>query len=81
MKKAVLAVTALSVFFAASLPALAKKSPEEVCKGLAEKHHVTAEKMDAYMKTCVEKHTKKTHKTPAAEPAAPSTPAPSKPAE
>ncbi len=84
MKKTVLAATALSVFFAASLPLMAAtkhKTPDETCHALAKKHHVPEDKIDAYMKTCVEKHTKTAHKThkkaQAAPPAAPAPAAPS----
>ncbi len=80
MKKTVLAVTALSVCFAASsLPAMATtkhKTPEQTCEALAKKHKVPEEKHEAYMKTCIEKHTSKHHTTQhKAAPAAPEAPA------
>lgn len=34
----------------------AGKSAEEMCKHKAEKQHVSEDKMDAFVKTCVEKH-------------------------
>jgi hypothetical protein len=90
MKKTVLAVTALSVCFAASaLPAMAAtkhKTPEQTCEALAKKHKVPEDKHEAYMKTCIEKHTAKHHAThhkaaPAETPAAPAGEAPAAPAK
>lgn len=82
MKKTILLASAAALAFAASLPAVAAehKSHEEMCKEQATKHKVPADKMDAYVKTCVEKHTRKRHKTHATAPAAPAAPAAEAPA-
>lgn len=62
----------------------AAKSAEQMCKAKAEKQHVSEDKMDAFIKTCVEKHNKRHMKHKAAPaapaggtaaPAAPETPA------
>jgi len=49
----------------------AGKSAEEMCKQKAEKQHVSEDKMDAFIKTCVEKHNKKHTAKHKAAPAAP----------
>lgn len=75
MKKIVAFASAAALLAAFSVPSMAseKKTPEEMCKAQAEKDKVSADKMDAFIKTCVEKHTKHSKKAadPAAAPAAP----------
>lgn len=70
MKKLVIAAAAIAMFSAASAGTVMAKekanSANAYCSKLAKKHHVTADKMDSYMKTCVEKHEKK-HKQLAAK--------------
>jgi len=67
------------------------KSVENKCKAQAEKHKIGEDKLDAYVKTCVEKHMKhmkrvkhvkheKKAEAPAAAPA-PAAPAPAEPAK
>jgi hypothetical protein len=86
MKKTILLASAAALAFGASTAVIAAehKSHEEMCKEQATKHKVPADKMDAYVKTCVEKHAKKKHKTHAttapAAPAAPAAETPSAPA-
>jgi hypothetical protein len=66
MNKIIVAAAAASMLLAGSLPALAAhKTVEQTCKTQAQRHHLTGDKMEAYIKSCVEKH----HK--AEKPAAP----------
>ncbi|MBI3773215.1 MAG: hypothetical protein HY272_11020 [Gammaproteobacteria bacterium] len=64
MKKIVAFASAAALLSMFAMPGMAadkaaeKKTPEEMCKAMAEKDKVSADKMDAYIKTCVEKHTK-----------------------
>ncbi len=84
MKKLVIVAAAIAMFSAASGTVMAKAKGDKAtayCTKLAKKHHVTADKMESYMKTCVEKHEKKLmkkHKKPAAKPAAPAATTPAK---
>lgn len=84
MKKLVVLTAAVALLSGVSMSTFAAKSPEEMCKAKAEKQHVSADKLDAFVKTCVEKHSKHhaaKHPAPAAPaggtaaPAAPETPA------
>ncbi len=50
------ALSAASPLFAADKSST--KTPEQICKAQAKKQHVSKSKLDAYLKTCVEKHTK-----------------------
>jgi hypothetical protein len=72
-------VAAAAAMINVSLSGLAAgKTLEERCQAQAEKHRIAAEKLDTYVKTCVEKHHTK-HKpaasakdpAPAAAPAGP----------
>lgn len=86
MKKLVVLTAAVALLSGVSMSTFAAKSPEEKCKAKAEKQHVSADKLDAFVKTCVEKHSKHAAKHPAAPaggtaaPAAPET-APAAPAK
>lgn len=82
MKKLVIVAAVVGMFFAASGTVMAKSKANKAtayCSKLAKKHHVTKDKMESYMKTCVEKHqkkhSKKVHKKhkKSAAPAAPAT--------
>ena len=80
MKKLVIVAAVIAMFSLAStgtVMAKSKESAQDYCTKQAKKHHVTADKMDSYMKTCVEKHEKK-HKKAAAKPAAPAASTPAK---
>lgn len=65
MKKFAMLV-AVSVLSTVSFSAFAA-TPEEACKARAEKKHIAADKVDAFVTKCVEKHAKKKK---AAKPAA-----------
>lgn len=58
MKKLIALTAAAALLSGVSVSSFAAKSPEEACKAKAEKQHVSADKMDAFIKTCVEKHNK-----------------------
>jgi TctA family transporter len=78
MKKLAIVAAVIAMFSVAAtgtVMAKSKESAQDYCTKQAKKHHVTAEKMESYMKTCVEKHEKK-HKKAAAKPAAPAETAP-----
>jgi len=80
MKKLAIVAAAIAMFSVAStgtVMAKSKESAKEYCTKMAKKHHVTADKMESYMKTCVEKHEKK-HKKAAEKPAAPAASTPAK---
>ena len=85
MKKLIAIASIAALFSAFAAPTFAAgKSAEEICKARAEHKKVAADKMDAFVKTCVEQRMKKHHvakkdPAPAAAPAA--TPAPAAPAE
>jgi hypothetical protein len=89
MKKLIVMATAAALMASVSVSSFAAgKSLHERCEAQAEKHKIAEDKLDAYVKTCVEKHTRKMkhHKAaPAAAPmhvAAPMAPAaPAAPAE
>jgi len=61
----------------------AGKTLEERCRAQAEKHQISADKLDAYIKTCVEKHHRRKHSAAAAAPAPAAAPAaaPAEPAK
>ena len=57
--------TSLALVFALSVAPLyaakkTPKTPEHICKAEAKKEHVAKSKLEAFMKTCVEKHTNST---------------------
>ncbi len=52
----------------------AEKTHEEMCKAQAAQKHVSADKLDAFVKACVEKHAKSGMNAPAGAPAAPTAP-------
>lgn len=69
----------------------ATKSMEDKCRAQAEKHKISEDKLDAYVKTCVDKHMKhakhakrvkldKKAAAPAVTSAVPASPAPAAPA-
>ncbi|MBI3773216.1 MAG: hypothetical protein HY272_11025 [Gammaproteobacteria bacterium] len=64
MKKIIALVSAAALLSAFAMPTMAapKKSAEEVCKTRAEKKQIAADKMDEFVKSCVEKHNKSHHK-------------------
>jgi undecaprenyl pyrophosphate synthase len=95
MKKLIVMAATAALLTSVSMSTFAAgKSLEDRCKAQAEKHKIGEDKMDAYVKECVEKHMKHMkHKHKKAEkkeapkaeaPAAPATPAapeaPAKPA-
>jgi hypothetical protein len=59
-------VAASSALFAAE-QAQAAQTPTQTCRELAKKEHVSGAKLDAYMKSCVQKHSS-TSATPAGGP-------------
>ena len=68
MKRTIVTTTALAFAFAAASPLFASgtsatKKAEEVCKEQAKKEHIGHSNMQAYMKTCVEKHQQTTSGT------------------
>lgn len=70
-----IALAALLAMMSVSLPGLAAgKTVEERCKAQAERHKIAADKLDAYVKTCIEKH-HRTHKAEAKSAPAPAAPA------
>jgi len=97
MKKLIVMAATAALLASVSMTTFAAgKSFEDKCKAQAEKHKISADKLDAYVKECVEKHerwAKKHHKkmekkkemkaAPKAEaPSAPATPAaPAEPAK
>jgi hypothetical protein len=93
MKKLIVMAATAALLASLSMSTFAaSKSVENRCKAQAEKHKVSEDKLDAYVKECVEKHMKRmkhkrktaeTKEAPKAEaPAAPAAPAtPATPAE
>ena len=80
MKKLVIVAAVIAMFSLAStgtVMAKSKESAQDYCTKQAKKHHVTADKMESYMKTCVEKHEKK-HMKKKEKPAAPAASTPAK---
>jgi hypothetical protein len=81
MKKLVIVAAAIAMFSAAFTgTVMAKEKVDRAtayCSKLAKKHHITADKMESYMKTCVEKHQKK-HMKKKEKPAAPAASTPAK---
>jgi len=79
MKKLIALAAAAALLSGVSMSSFAAgKSVEERCKAQAEKHKIAEDKLEAYVKTCVEKHTKHAKMSaapaPAAAPAAPAAP-------
>jgi hypothetical protein len=98
MKKLIVLVVSAALLASVSVSSFAStKSVEKRCKAQAEKHKISEDKLDAYVKTCVDKHMKhmkrvkhvkheKKAEAPAAAPivaptAAPAAPAPAEPAK
>ena len=92
MKRLIVLAASAALLAGVSVSSLAStKSVENRCKAQAEKHKISEDKLDAYVKTCVEKHMKhmkrvkhvkheKKAEAPAAAPA-PAAPAPAEPAK
>jgi hypothetical protein len=60
MKKLIVMAATAALFTSVSVSTFAaRKSFEDTCKAQAEKHEISADMMDAYVKECVEKHMKK----------------------
>ena len=59
MKKLMVLAATAALLTSISVSSLAAtKSVEERCKAQAEKHKISEDKLDAYVKTCVDKHMK-----------------------
>lgn len=70
-----MAIAVAAVLVSITQSALAAtKSIEERCRAQAERHKIGSEQLDTYVKTCVEKHRRKTRAH--APPAVPARPAP-----
>lgn len=79
MKKLIAIASVAALMSAFAVPTYAAgKSAEEVCKARAEHKKVAADKMDEFVKTCVEKRMKKHKGKKAAPAAAPAEAAPAK---
>ncbi|MEK7323240.1 MAG: hypothetical protein AABZ84_09195 [Pseudomonadota bacterium] len=75
MKKLIALTAVAALMSGVSLASFAaEKTHEEMCKEQAAKKHVSADKLDAFVKTCVEKHAKGAMSAPAGAPAAPTAP-------
>ena len=78
MKKLIIVAASIAMLSAITGSAMAAVKVDKAtayCEKMAKKHHVTEDKMESYMKSCVEKHNK-SHKKAAAKPAAPAAEAP-----
>ena len=81
MKKLIVMAACAALLAGVSMSSFAaEKTLEGKCKAQAEKHKIAEDKLEAYVKTCVAKHTKKRKKVaaapaPAAAPMAPAAPA------
>lgn len=75
MMKLILASSVVALLATGSMSVMAgeKHSADDNCKAMAKKDHVADDKMEAFMKTCVEKHAKKAPAVSAAPAAAPAT--------
>jgi len=73
MMKLILASSVVALLATGSMSVMAgeKHSADDNCKAMAKKDHVADDKMEAFMKTCVEKHAKKAPAVSAAPAAAP----------
>ena len=72
MKKFVIAAATVAMLSAITGSVMAAEKVDKAtayCEKMAKKHHITADKMDSYMKSCVDKHNK-SHKKAAAKPMA-----------
>jgi len=78
MNKLVLASSVVALLAVGSFTANAADKPslEDNCKAMATKDHVAADKTEAYVKSCVEKHAKTHAAAPAAAPAVAASAAP-----
>ena len=75
MKKMIAMAAAGALLTSISLAGFAaEKSVEDKCKEEAVKEKIAADKVDAYVKTCVKKHAKMEGAAPATAPAAPAAP-------
>lgn len=77
MKRVIVTTTLLAFALSAASPLFAadtaaQKSAEAACKAQAEKEHVAKDKLDAYMKSCIQKHAQAAT-TPGGTPAQPAT--------
>jgi hypothetical protein len=60
MKKLIVMAATAALLTSVSVSTFAAgKSFEDICKAQAEKHKISADKMDAFVKECVEKHKKR----------------------
>ena len=78
MKKLIVLAATAALLTGVSVSTFAK-SVENKCKAQAEKHKIAEDKMDDYIKTCVEKHTKHHKKVASTTPAAAAPAAPAAP--
>ena len=90
MKRLIVLAASAALLASVSISSFAStKSVENRCKAQAEKHKISEDKLDAYVKTCVDKHMKHMkrvkhikHEKKAEAPAvAPEAPAPAEPAK
>jgi len=90
MKRLIVLAASAALLASVSISSFAStKSVENRCKAQAEKHKISEDKLDAYVKTCVDKHMKHMkrvkhikHEKKAEAPAvAPVAPAPAEPAK
>ena len=90
MKRLIVLAASAALLASVSVSSFAStKSVENRCKAQAEKHKISEDKLDAYVKTCVDKHMKhmkrvkhiKHEKKAEAPAAAPVAPAPAEPAK
>ena len=90
MKRLIVLAASAALLASVSISSFAStKSVENRCKAQAEKHKISEDKLDAYVKTCVDKHMKhmkrvkhiKHEKKAEAPAAAPVAPAPAEPAK
>ena len=90
MKRLIVLAASAALLAGVSVSSFAStKSVENRCKAQAEKHKISEDKLDAYVKTCVDKHMKHMkrvkhikHEKKAEAPAvAPVAPAPAEPAK
>ena len=76
MKKLTVLAACAALLASVSVSSFAStKSMEDKCNAQAEKHKISKDKLDAYVKTCVKKHMKRHHVKHAKKAAAPAAPA------
>ena len=82
MKRWIVMVAAAALVTGVPLASFAAgKTVEDKCKAEAEKHKVAADKLDAYVKECVEKHMKHQEHAKSEKKEAPKAEAPAAPAK